>query len=66
MLLGQWDTSLQDINQAIALNPNVGVYYYYRAQYYYNTGNSPAAQQDVNKARQLGFAFNGGLENLRM
>lgn len=66
MLLGQWDTALQDINQAIAINPNIGVYYYYRAQYYYNTGSYPEAQKDVNTARQLGFAFNGGLENLQM
>jgi tetratricopeptide (TPR) repeat protein len=66
MLLGQWDTALVDINQAIALDPNAGVYYYYRAQFYYNTGNTAAAQQDINTSKQLGFAFNGSLENLRM
>jgi len=66
MLLGQWDSALPDINQAIAINPNAGVYYFYRAQFHYNTGNSIVAQQDLNTARQLGFAFNGGVENLKM
>ncbi|WP_235296855.1 tetratricopeptide repeat protein [Portibacter marinus] len=66
MLSGLWDLSLPNINQAIRMNPNMGVYYFYRAQYYYNTGNSAAAQQDLNQARQLGFQFNGGIENLRM
>lgn len=66
MLLKNWDQGLADINQALRINPNAGVYYYYRAQYYYNTGQVPAAQQDINKARQLGFAFNGTVADLRM
>ncbi len=66
MFMGQWEQGLSDINQAIKLNPRAGVYYYYRAQYYYNTGQIAQAQQDVTKANQLGFAFRGPLENLRM
>ncbi len=64
MLLRNWEPSLADINQAIKMNPNYGVYYFYRAQYYFNTNNLSLAQQDLDKAVQLGFQFNGSIENL--
>ena len=66
LALRQFGKVLPDLNQAIAINSNNGAYFYYRAQYYYNTGNASAAQADLNRARQLGFQFNGTIENLAL
>ncbi len=53
--LQNWNQALLDFTHAIQINPNVGEYYFQRSNAHYNLGDEAAAQQDRQKAQQLGF-----------
>jgi len=56
MKLGYNDDSiLDDLNAAIKLKPNVGVFHYRKAVYLLNTNRVPAAKQAYTMAVQLGY-----------
>jgi tetratricopeptide (TPR) repeat protein len=52
----KYSEALNDFNKAIELNPGFGKAYFYRSYVYYLLGDRERAQQDVDKAKSLGFA----------
>jgi tetratricopeptide (TPR) repeat protein len=53
----QYQKALENFNQAIALNPNDAMAYYYRGDCNHRLGNTRAALQDFTSAIQLNFEF---------
>lgn len=51
----EYDKAINDYNQAIRINPGYGQCYFNRAQTYLKLGKSKQAEQDIVKARSLGF-----------
>jgi tetratricopeptide (TPR) repeat protein len=47
--------AIADFSRAIELDPDYGQAYYYRGYTYYMTGDRSRAEQDVQKAKRLGF-----------
>ncbi len=60
---GQYDCAIQDLDQAISLSPNIGVYFEYRGNVYRNKGQYDRAIQDFDQAigldPKLAHAFYG-------
>jgi len=57
VLLNQPDKALSYFNNAIRLNPNSGLFYAERGQTLQNLGKIDAANQDFQRAQQLGQAI---------
>ena len=55
MRANQFQQALNDLNEAIKLNPESGICYYYRGLCYVQTGNTAQGQQDMQKAKALGY-----------
>jgi len=54
--LQNYDKAMADFNKAIEINPQAGEYYFNRAKVHAVSGNETQKQQDIQKAKQLGFA----------
>jgi tetratricopeptide (TPR) repeat protein len=52
---GEYYRALNDFNKAVELDPDFGKAYFYRGYVYYLLGDRKTAQQDVDRARSLGF-----------
>ena len=47
--------AMNDFNRALELNPQMGEIYYFRGACYAAAGNTAAAQQDMQRAKGLGY-----------
>ncbi len=55
---GQNQESIDRLTRAIQLKPTLGVAYLERARAYMQMGNRAAAQQDYQRAQQMGYGKN--------
>ncbi len=52
---GEFDQAIQDFNQAIAINPGNGAYFFNRSTTFNRKGDKVSALRDANKARKMGY-----------
>ena len=57
---GNLDAALQDLSQALQLDPTYANAFYLRAKINRDRGDLPAARQDAERALQLGYALPDG------
>jgi len=57
-----YERAISDFDQAISLNPNIGLFYGYRARAYASLGEKKSAWADILKAKNLGHPIPPSLE----